>query len=143
MKKFVWLSIVTLALIIGQPAVACSTEKCQSKHCHCDKHAKLSNHLNLTKEQKVKIKAIRIQARNNLKANYQQLKALRLQINALAQAEKVDEVKLDNLINQRNQVNGIMQKSHVLMQNQIYNLLTAQQKQKYIEFKKQQEKARS
>lgn len=136
-KKIIWLSALVLSLIIGQTSIACSVSN--SKHCHCNGHKQLSNALKLTEEQKVKIKAIRVQTRNALKANYKQLKALRLQINALARTDKMDEAKLDALISQRNKIKTVMLKSHVMMKHQIYTLLTAQQKQQYQEMKKKQE----
>ncbi|KTD61962.1 Spy/CpxP family protein refolding chaperone [Legionella shakespearei] len=135
-KKIIWLSALLLSLFVVQPTVACSVSN--SKHCHCNDHKKLSKALNLTADQKAKIKAIRAQAKSGFKANYKQLHDLRVQINALAQTDTVDETKLDSLINQRNKIRAAMIKSQVMMQHQIYMLLTAQQKQQYLEIKKQQ-----
>ncbi|MBL7478946.1 Spy/CpxP family protein refolding chaperone [Legionella bononiensis] len=138
-KKLIWLSVITLALIIGQPSYACPAEKNPSKSCHCNDSKKISQNLNLTHDQKAKIKAIRVQAKTQLKSSYKQLKVIRAQINDLIKAEKIDEAKLDNLINQRSKIKGAMLKSHILMRHQIYSLLTAQQKQQYQEIKNMHE----
>lgn len=134
-KKFVWLSALVVSLIAGQPAIACKTT---SKHCHCNEQ-KIASHLNLTSEQKVKIKEIRAKSLAVFNANYKQLKALRAQIHDLAKAEKIDEAKLDSLIAQKNKIQGIMLKNHVLTQHQIYNLLDAKQKLQFQKMKKARE----
>ncbi|KTD51102.1 Spy/CpxP family protein refolding chaperone [Legionella quateirensis] len=138
-KKLIWLSVMTLALIIGQPSYACPAEKNPSKPCHCNDSNKISQNLNLTPDQKAKIKAIRVQAKTQLKSNYKQLKLIRALINDLIKAEKIDEAKLDTLINQRSKIKGALLKSHILMRHQIYTLLTAQQKQQYQEIKNKHE----
>ena len=136
-KKIIWLSTLILALTIGQQSIACSAEN-KSKNCHCGEK-KLSNSLNLTDDQKLKIKALRIQSRNALKTNYQQLKALRNQINAMVKMDKIDEGKLDSLIAQRNKIKAVMMKSHIMMRHQICSLLTDKQKIQFNEMKKKRE----
>ncbi|MCL9683711.1 Spy/CpxP family protein refolding chaperone [Legionella maioricensis] len=134
-KKSVWLSAVALSLMIGQASFA-TTEPSKSRPCTCHHNSpRLSEKLNLTAEQKTKIKAIRAQTYKQLKADEEQLKALKLQMNALANNDKVDEAKLNSLIDQRNKIKGDMLKKEVMMQNQIYNTLTAQQKAQYKELK--------
>ncbi|RUR15060.1 periplasmic heavy metal sensor [Legionella sp. km535] len=134
-KKLIWLSAITLALFIGQPSFACPAEKNPSQPCHCNDSKKTSQNLNLTQEQKAKIKAIRVQARTQLKTSHKQLKVIRDQIDALIKAEKIDEAKLDQLISQRSKIKDAMLKTHILMRHQIYSLLTPQQKQHYQEIK--------
>ena len=138
-KKLIWLSAAAFALTMGQPGFASSTDNHQTKPCHCNDNKNPSNKLNLSDEQKVKIKAIRADAHKTLKANYQQSKALRSEINKLALEDKIDESKLDSLINQRNKLKTAMLKSHVLMKHQIYSLLTDKQKLQYKEMMKQKQ----
>ena len=134
-KKSVWLSAVALSLMMGQVSYA-ATESSKSRPCTCHHNSqRLSEKLNLTTEQKAKIKTIRTQTYNQLKADEEQLKALKLQMTALANNDKVDEDKLNNLINQRNKIKGVMIKKEVMMENQIYNTLTAQQKIQFKELK--------
>ncbi|WP_298622121.1 Spy/CpxP family protein refolding chaperone [uncultured Legionella sp.] len=142
-KKFIWLSVCALALIIGQPSFACPAEKNPTKHCHCNDIKSSANQLNLSDEQKAKIKTIKSQARVSFKANRDKLKALRQQINTLARAEKIDEAKLDNLISQISKIKSAQLKNHILMRHQIYTLLTDKQKQQYQEIMKQHEQKHS
>lgn len=135
-KKSIWLAVFALIFTLGQPVFANISGNNQSKPCHCHDHQKAFKQLNLTEEQKVKIKAIKTQARNTMKTNYNQLKAIKQQINALVANEKLDEVKLDNLISQRNKITGTMLKNRIMMKNQIYNLLTNEQKSQYKNMKK-------
>ncbi|WP_173237028.1 Spy/CpxP family protein refolding chaperone [Legionella antarctica] len=134
-KKTVWLTAAALSVMIGQVSFA-ATESSKSRPCTCHHNAqRLSEKLNLTTEQKAQIKTIRAQTHHQLKTANEQLKALKLKINALANNDKVDEDKLNTLITQRNNVKGAMLKKEVMMQNQIYNTLTAQQKFRYKELK--------
>lgn len=136
-KKFIWFTACALALMIGQTSYACPAETNPSKHCYCNDIKKSANQLNLTKEQKIKIKAIKTQTRTGAKANYAQLKVLRQQINSFTTTEKIDEAKLDNLINQRSKIKNALLKNHIMMRHQIYILLTDKQKQQYQEMMNQ------
>src|SRR5690348_9555229 len=105
-KKFIWLSVITLILTLGQPSFACSGDAKQ-----CDAHHrfdKLAQELNLTADQKAKIKAFKEQARASFKAKYAQLRSLRSQVNTLVKADKIDEAKLDSLVEQINKIRGSM-----------------------------------
>ena len=126
-KKLIWISAFTLALFLGQPSFA------QEKHQQLDK---LAAELNLTSEQQAKVKALKEQGYADMKANLTQLKALRGQIGDLVKADKIDEAKLDSLVEQINKIRGSMLKSRILMQHQMYSLLTEQQKAKFLELKK-------
>lgn len=130
-KKLIWLSALTLALTIGQSSFACGTDKTQTTQCHCSGHKSMSGKLNLTDEQKGKIKAIKTAAHKSLKADHQQVILLRQQINTLVKTDKLDENKLDDLINQLAKIKSSMLKTKTIMKNQIYNVLTVQQKAQY------------
>lgn len=142
-KKLIWLPAFALALLFGQPSYACPAEKNPSIHCHCNDSTISSSKLNLTDAQKVKIKNLKIQARTNLKANHKQLKVFNQQINALILVEKLDEAKLDNLINQKNKIQGVILKNRIMLKQQIYSLLTDKQKQQYQQMMKQKEQKHS
>ena len=138
MKKFIWLVTIAFALILGQPSFASSDndEKDYRGHHRFDK---LASKLELTPEQKAKIKAYKVKTRASMKENYTQLKALRSQINDLVKSDKIDETKLDNLIAQVNKIRGSMLKNRIMMQHKLYSLLTDKQKAKYQELKKKWE----
>ncbi|MDI1352968.1 MAG: Spy/CpxP family protein refolding chaperone [bacterium] len=132
-NKFIWLSASVLALMISQSTQACDTNKDESKSCHCiHSMKKISESLDLSTEQKVKIKTIRLKNRQQFKTNFQQLKALKQQIKLMSSAKKIDEPKLDALILEKNKVHGMLIKNRVLMENEIYNVLTEKQKAKYL-----------
>ncbi|HAZ7571884.1 Spy/CpxP family protein refolding chaperone [Legionella sp. PATHC032] len=130
-KKSICLAALALIFSFVQPVFANTGNTAQAKPCHCHDHKKALNQLNLTQEQKTKIKTIKIQAQKTIKENYKQLKAIKEQINALIANEKLDEAKLDNLISQRNKIAGAMLKNRIMMKNQIYNQLTNEQKSQY------------
>jgi len=138
-NKLAWIPALALGFIIAQPGFADSTATQQpAKNCGGTLHGykELSGKLNLTDEQKVKIKALKDQLMTNSKASYQQLKALRQQMGMLAGSDTVDEAKLDALISQRNQIKATLIKNRVMMQHQIYTMLTDQQKAQYMAMKK-------
>ncbi len=135
-KKFIWLSIVVLSLIFGQASFACSPDN-KSTHCTCYKQSNNAvKKLNLTKDQKVKIHALKVVAYKSFKANSQKMKSIRSEIQGLITSDKMDEAKLDALIAQRNQIKSSMIKNRILMQHQIYALLNQDQKVQYKEITK-------
>ena len=132
-KKFIWLSAFVLALTFGQASIACGGN---SKHCSAHhRFDKLASELELTPEQKEKINTYKEQARSSMKANYAQLKSLRGEISKLVQADKIDEAKLDSLVEQVNKIKGSMLKNRIMVQHEMYTLLTDKQKAKFQELK--------
>lgn len=133
-KKLIGLACA-LTLMLVQPGFACdqNNKPCDAAHHRFDK---LEAALELTPEQKTKIKTYKKQTRASMKVNYAQLKALRSQISILVKSDKVDEAKLDSLIEQVNKIKGAMLKSRIMMQHEMYMLLTDKQKAKYQALKK-------
>jgi Spy/CpxP family protein refolding chaperone len=137
-KKLIWLTTLACTLILGQPSFA----ECDGHQKHCQAHErfdKLATELELTPAQKEKIKAYKEQSRSAMKADYHQLKALRSQINELVKSDKMDETKLDALVTQVNKIKGDMLKQRIMIQHQMYSLLTEKQKIKYLELRKKWE----
>lgn len=137
-KKLIWLATCALTFILVQPSFACgqNDKPCDAAHHRFDK---LEAALELTPEQKAKIKAYKEQTRTSMKTNYAQLKALRSQISVLVKSDKIDEAKLDSLVEQVNKIKGAMLKNRIMMQHEMYVLLTDKQKAKYQELKKKWE----
>ena len=134
MKKLIWLSTIALVLIIGQPSFACIGD---SKQCNShQRFDKLAQELNLTADQKAKLKAYKEKAKTNFKENYAQLRILRSQINSLVKTDKIDEAKLDVLIEKVNKIRASMLKSKIMMQHEMFALLNDDQKAKFLELKK-------
>lgn len=133
-KKFIWLSAIAFVLSLGQPSYACSgdSKQCQGHH----KFDTLAQELDLTANQKAQIKAYKKEARASYKEHYAKLRSLRNQVNSLVQSDKIDESKLDNLVEQINTIRGSMLKSRIMMQHKLYTLLNEKQKAKFLELKK-------
>lgn len=104
--------------------------------CDCPK-AKLISSLNLTDEQKAKIKQIKEQARANMQENMQAMKDICQKMNTLIQSEKLDTQELDKLVNQKTALMAAKIKNKVMVKNQIYNILTPEQKAKFAEILQQ------
>ncbi|AUH72944.1 Spy/CpxP family protein refolding chaperone [Legionella sainthelensi] len=130
-KKLISLAAFTLIITLGQSSFACSND---SKHCN--RSDKLAKELNLTSEQEAKLQTYKEKAQANFKTNYSQLRTLRTQINSLIESDKIDETKLDSLIDQINKIRGSMLKNKIMMQHQMFTILDAQQKAKFLKLKK-------
>ncbi|KTD73219.1 Spy/CpxP family protein refolding chaperone [Legionella tucsonensis] len=132
-KKFILLSTIVLGLLFGQLSFACIGDL---KHCNSHhRFDRLAQELNLNAVQKAKLKAYREKARATLKENHAQLRLLRSRINSLVKAEKIDEAKLDDLIEKINRIRGSMLKTRIIRQHQMFALLNDKQKAKFLELK--------
>lgn len=133
-KKLISLVAITLIITFGQSSFACSGD---SKHCNTHHRSdKLAKELNLTPEQEAKLQTYKEKAQANFKTNYAQLRTLRTQINSLIESDKIDEAKLDSLIDQINKIRGSMLKNKIMMQHQMFTILDAKQKAKFLKLKK-------
>ncbi|WP_207384182.1 Spy/CpxP family protein refolding chaperone [Legionella nagasakiensis] len=92
---------------------------------------KISQELNLTADQKEKIKAIKEEARKSLQANKEEMISIRTQVKELIKSDKIDEAKLNKLLEQKKEILASKMKTKIMMKNQIYNVLNAQQKAKF------------
>ncbi|MCW8443694.1 Spy/CpxP family protein refolding chaperone [Fluoribacter gormanii] len=133
-KKLIWLATLALVLSLGQPSFACIGDL---KHCNSHhQFDKLAQELNLSADQKAKLKAYKEKAKVDFKENYAQLRLLRSQINSLVKTDKIDEAKLDALIEKVNKIRASMLKSKIMTQHQMFALLNDNQKAKFLELKK-------
>ncbi|KTD21622.1 Spy/CpxP family protein refolding chaperone [Legionella londiniensis] len=124
MKKIILLPLMALALAISPVAFA-------DKMCPCMDIQKMEKELNLTADQKNKIMEIRKQAKEQMKATWEQMKALHQQKKELVRSEKMDQAKLDELVNQKKELMASMMKTKIMTQHQIYNVLDENQKEKF------------
>lgn len=144
MKKNIFgLIALCIALVVNQSASAhMNTEAGSDKHCNCAMNiGSMVDKLNLTPEQQIKIKAIRMQTRQLIQSKKGELQSIRMQSHALVQSDNMDESKLNALVEQRNAIAGTLMKARIIAKNQIYNLLNPEQKAKFDEmFASQKEK---
>src|SRR3990167_3578183 len=112
LKKLVFLPVFALTLFTAQPIMA-STHS----NCHCEKGVKNFKHLNLTDAQESKIKAIKDSTRDSMKANKDKLHQIRVQMHQLIIDDKIDEAKLNDLINQKAAILSSMMKTRLMAKN--------------------------
>lgn len=126
-KKLVCLSALALSLSMTQVTFACD----KMSHFGGDRMEKLTTKLDLTADQKAKIKTIRDQAHQANQPKFDQLHTLHAQMNDLLSASTVDESKLDDMISQEKDLLGAIIKTHAMEKHDISNVLTDQQKTKF------------
>ncbi|WP_028389524.1 Spy/CpxP family protein refolding chaperone [Legionella fairfieldensis] len=136
-KKFRFIafafSLILSQLTFAETAAPATAATQQSTSCGCngDKMKHMIDSLKLDEAQQTKLQTIKEQTKATIKANWQQMKALRSQMNQLIQSDTIDQTKLDSLINQKKELVGNMIKVKIMAKHQIYNLLNAQQKTQY------------
>lgn len=124
MKKLLLLPVMMIALAVSPVTFA------KYKTCPCQDVKKMEKELNLTAEQKKKIKEIRKEAKDKMKAKWAEKKAIYKQKQELVRAEKLDEGKVDELVNQKKEIMASIMKTKITMQHDIYHVLDEGQKQK-------------
>ena len=130
-RKIILLPVLTLALALSSIGFAHAKE---SGGCMCAGKKimkKWQEKLDLTDAQVKQIKAIKEESWSKLKANYEQMKSLRKEMHTLATSGKMDQNKVNELVNQKKELIGENTKIKLDTKNKIYNLLNDQQKQKF------------
>ncbi|KTC65976.1 envelope stress induced periplasmic protein (plasmid) [Legionella adelaidensis] len=130
MKKIITLSFLALTLI-----ATTAFAHMGMGGCHC--MGQMMQELNLTPDQQKQIQQIKDQMKSQMQSNREQMQSLRTQMQTLIKSDKIDEAKLDSLVNQKKELMGTMMKAKIKMKNQIYNLLDAQQKTKFASMMEQ------
>lgn len=138
------LGLVTLVVSIALCQITFadnhSTKSSMQASCPCKN--KFFKKLDLTPEQQTQIKAIKEQANVQRAVKQKEIVAIDNQIQELTRAEQLDEAKLDMLLNQKKEIMASLIKNKIIVKHQVYNILTAQQKDKYNEMIKEWEKKR-
>ena len=126
-KKMIWLSAFALSMCVSQVVLACPN---QHAWMSGNRFEKITDKLDLTSDQKAKIKTIKMQTKEKLKPKFTEMHANRIQLNELANADVLDESKIDSVINQQKDLLGSVIKMRVMTRNEISKVLTAEQKSK-------------
>ena len=124
-KKIIWLSALALSMSISQATLACG---CGQAYVSGERYEKMTAKLDLTADQKEKIKMISAQAKDSLKPKIEEMRAVRMQLNEQADAATPDESKIDSLINQQKDIAGSIMKIRVMTRHQVAMILTDAQK---------------
>lgn len=128
-KTIIGTVVLASAFVLGQTAYADSDNmmaKPALGHGEVAKHVASSLHLDAA--QKEKIKTIKDEFKASQKENWAQLKIIRAQLREQVQSDKMDEGKVDKLIDERMSLMRKMLKAAVMSKHQIYNVLTPEQK---------------
>lgn len=107
--------------------------------CHGKMIQMMMNSLNLDASQQAKIQAIHDQLKNDQKANWDKLRAIRSQIHDLITSDNFDASKASSLVDEKTAILGTMMKAKITAKNQIYNVLNDQQKTQFKQLMKDME----
>lgn len=135
LKKIIMCSSLALTLAISTPLVFADTATAEpTKTTMCQKRMDfMAKTLQLDSTQQAKIKEIHDGAKAQMQANWQQMKGLRDQMKQLVASDKLDQDKLNTLVEQKTALMGTMMKARATMMNQVYNVLNDQQKKQFHE----------
>ncbi len=126
-NKIIWLSAIALSMSINQVSFA------ETHHYHymtSERYEKLTQKLDLSPEQKTKINSIVSTTKASLKSKYKDMRGIQKQLNELADSNKMDESKVNALINKKKELVGETSKLRITSRHEIYSILTEPQRAK-------------
>ncbi len=126
-KKVIWLSAIALSMSVSQATLACHGTHKSMAGGHFEK---MSSKLDLTADQKAKIKTISDQAMETLKPKLQEMRNIHNQLNDLVNAKDIDESKVDDLIKQKTELSASIMKTRLMTRHEINMVLTDAQRAK-------------
>ncbi|WP_367607446.1 Spy/CpxP family protein refolding chaperone [Legionella sp. W05-934-2] len=92
------------------------------------KMKKVMDQMNLTSEQRDKIRAIRQSMHSQLMASRDDMKSFRTQMLALVMSDNLDEAALNELINKKTAAMAKKMKLRMMFEHQVYQMLNPDQK---------------
>lgn len=132
-KKLLLIPFTTLSLCLSQPLLAETTStNHEPASCPCMKDMQqMADTLSLNSEQKTKIKAIKEKLKEQMLQHREEIKLIRAQMDALVQANQIDEQKLDALIAQKSLIMSKAMKERMLSKHELFTILSPEQKEKF------------
>jgi periplasmic protein CpxP/Spy len=151
LKKLLVLPVMAFSFALASsPVIACGNmsdksncqcaaqskddkKSAQNMPCSC-KHQKMNKmmeSLNLTDDQKTKLDAIKQETKSQMKSLHEQMRSLRTEMKTLVHSDKMDEKKMNALINKKKELVAEKTKIKLQSKNKMYNLLNPQQKQQF------------
>lgn len=124
-KKILWIAAFTFSLMFGQSVLAHDKDYCK------DRIQSMIKSLNLSEEQKDKVKPILEQLKTSMKDNWSQVKDIKTQLKQQIESATMDEATVDSLIDKKAALIANSMKAKAKAKNQIYNILTDDQKTSY------------
>lgn len=131
MKKILFIASLAFPLLFSTNGFAEKSCKAGGSDSACVCMHNLTEKLGLTNEQQAKIKKIREHAKASRLVHKHQLHLLHDQIKALTHAEKLDEPKMNALLDQKKAIVLEMIKNRMEVRQQIEAVLTHEQKEKF------------
>ena len=120
-KKIIGLILAVTAVFAAQTVLANS--------CHCgEKLEKMVNALNLTSDQKDKIKPIFDQLKSTMKDKWTQIKDIKMQMDQQSAGDEMDVAVINGLIDKKMALMGDIMKAKASAKAQIMDILTDKQK---------------
>lgn len=89
--------------------------------------------LDLRADQKAKILVIRAHERKVMEGKWREVHALRHEMRAHVESDKMDEAKLTALIHKKKDIMADIDKAKMIAKHEIYNVLDAKQKAEYTQ----------
>lgn len=133
-KKLLLVPALVLSLSTSPIALANIDKNQGEGSCNCPKmqmKKQMMQELNLTDAQKKQFETIKDETKEQMKSVYDQMKDLRNQIKELVTSDKMDQSKLDELVNKKKELYAERVKIKLQAKNKMYNVLNAEQKQKF------------
>lgn len=133
-KKIIQTAVFTCALVLS-PVVLADHGGCAERLKH------MVESLKLNENQKVKVKPILKQLKLTLKNDEKQMKGLDNKLEYETESAKMDQSKVDDLVNKKTMLIGDMMKAKIKAKNEIYAVLNPQEK-KELQHKMKEMKAK-
>ena len=131
--------LIACSFVLSPFSFAKSHSKPTSTPCGGAEVKMLVEKLALDTKQQANVCDIKSQLRANMQSNWENLRTVHMQINQEVMSDKMNETKLDVLIDAKVQLFTAMMKARAMSDHQIYTSLNAEQKTKFQAMIKQQE----
>ena len=136
-KKIMCLSVLALSVSMSQGVLACSDH---AHRYYGERLEKAVEKLDLSAEQKEKIKVVREKSKADIRSKFEELHTLQHQKNEILAEPNLNEKKLDGVIHQEKEVLGSMLKIRAMERHEISGVLTVKQKAEFSEMMQKWEK---
>lgn len=121
-KKSLLIATVALTFAVSQSALAHGMGMCG------DGMKNMMSSMKMDDAQKAKVMPILDQLKTSMKGNEDQFKDIDMQIRQQMLSDKMDQSTVDGLVDKKTRMIGDMMKAKIAAKNQIFNMLTAEQK---------------
>lgn len=139
-KKIIWLTAFALSMSVSQVTLACGNH--HKAFITGERYEKMAEKLDLSADQKTKIKAIGMKARDEMKPKFHEMRVIHKKLNHLAKAKVLDHNKINHLISQQKDLVGAIALMKVTTRHDINMALTDAQKAKLASMVKKWEEKR-